>query len=144
MAVYRTDPPARSTAADRLRLGRLPWRVATAMMAEACRDLAAAHDAGGVHGDVRPATLAPGAGNTAGLGEPEPGGTDPRPVSFLSPEQCSGRPADARSDVYSLGATYFALLAGKPPYDAPSPVEVTDGHRHGPVPNVLAVAADIP
>jgi formylglycine-generating enzyme len=144
MTVQRADTPARSTAADRLRLGRLPWRVATAMIVGACRDLAGVHTAGGVHGDVRPATLILGAGNAARLAEPEPGDSAPTMPSFLSPEQCSGRPPDARSDVYSLGATYYALLAGRPPYDAPSPVEVMDGHRHRPVPNVLAVAANIP
>lgn len=39
-------------------------------------------------------------------------------VSFLSPEQLgSGPPVDCRSDVYQLGATLYAILAGRPPFD---------------------------
>src|SRR5206468_4068942 len=35
---------------------------------------------------------------------------------FMSPEQCRDEPCDARSDVYALGATYYTLLTGHPPY----------------------------
>ena len=35
---------------------------------------------------------------------------------YIAPEQLSGKPVDARADIYSLGATIFHLLAGRPPY----------------------------
>lgn len=35
---------------------------------------------------------------------------------FMSPEQCLSKPLDGRSDLYSLGATYYALLTARPPY----------------------------
>ncbi|NNE10356.1 MAG: protein kinase [Gemmatimonadetes bacterium] len=37
-------------------------------------------------------------------------------VAYMSPEQIAGRPASVTDDVYSLGATLFDLLAGKPPF----------------------------
>ena len=53
---------------------------------------------------------------------------------YMSPEQCRGQTADARSDVYSLGATLFHLLAGRPPFLGENQVAVINAHCNHPLP----------
>ena len=113
--------------------GPLPWKLATRLAAQACAGLAAAHAAGIVHRDIKPSNLMlVGEPTTdesltvkiADFGisrlSERPAGRIPAPASlsgpvaavgtvhFMSPEQCEGE-AEPRSDLYSLGATYFAL-----------------------------------
>ncbi|HJK98566.1 MAG TPA: serine/threonine-protein kinase, partial [Polyangiaceae bacterium LLY-WYZ-14_1] len=47
---------------------------------------------------------------------------------YISPEGASGEPTDARSDVYSLGVLTYQMLAGRPPFDAESPVALLLKH----------------
>ena len=50
----------------------------------------------------------------------------------MSPEQCEARELDHRSDIYSLGATYYALLTGANPYaDEGSIVQIMHAHCRG-------------
>jgi serine/threonine protein kinase len=44
--------------------------------------------------------------------------------AFMSPEQAEGRTCDTRSDVYSLGATLYSLVAKRPPFEAPTPLQI--------------------
>ncbi|MFM7058804.1 MAG: protein kinase domain-containing protein [Planctomycetota bacterium] len=55
---------------------------------------------------------------------------------YMSPEQCRGQTADARSDVYSLGATLFHLLAGRPPFLGENQVAVLNAHCNHPLPSL--------
>lgn len=54
---------------------------------------------------------------------------------YMAPEQCAaGGDVGPPADIYALGATLYHLLAGKPPYVAPSPLLVMAMHCHEPVP----------
>jgi serine/threonine protein kinase len=44
--------------------------------------------------------------------------------NYMSPEQARGEEADNRSDIYSLGATLFHMIVGKPPYLGNTPAEI--------------------
>ena len=61
---------------------------------------------------------------------------------YMSPEQCRGTGVDARSDVYSLGATLYHLLAGRPPFDGDSHVAVLNKHCHEPPPALKHLRPD--
>ena len=54
---------------------------------------------------------------------------------YMSPEQAEGRPVDTRSDLYSLGATVYHLLAGRPPFTGATSLAVAMAHvKQPPVP----------
>ena len=63
---------------------------------------------------------------------------------YISPEQASGRQVDARTDIYSLGAVLYELLAGQPPYSGDSFVAVAMRHVNDPVPGITHARPDVP
>lgn len=140
------------------RIGPLSPVAATRAIGEAARGLAAAHAAGMVHRDVKPANLlrsSDGHVKVCDFGLAKDALSDRGGVTkaghvvgtpyYMSPEQCEGRPVDARSDVYSLGATYFFLLTGIEPYsDAGSTMQVMFSHCHGEPLDPRAVSDLIP
>jgi len=87
----------------------------------------------------------PAAAAQAGADTPaEKGGEFWASAPYVAPEIITGASEhDPRSDVYSLGATLFELLAGRPPYVGNSPQEVLQGHLHMPVPDLLALRPDV-
>jgi len=48
---------------------------------------------------------------------------------FMSPEQCTGKPVDGRSDIYSLGATFYYMVTGRYAFDGQTPLSVMLQHQ---------------
>jgi len=147
------------SAADMMdRVGPLTVDVATRIVADACRGLAAAHAVGLVHRDIKPANLLcteEGGVKVADFGLAKATIDKSRQMTqagkivgtpyFMSPEQCESRPVDHRSDIYSLGATYYCLLTGVHPYDAAgSVVQVMYAHCNGPLLNPRELRPELP
>ncbi|MDG2011928.1 MAG: transporter substrate-binding protein, partial [Pirellulaceae bacterium] len=138
--------------------GAYPFGEATRIVSQACEGLIAAHKQGLIHRDIKPANLLLSEEGLVkitdfglvkqiqkeSLAMTKTGQVVGTPY-FMSPEQCQSGVVDVRSDVYSLGATYFNLLTGKNPYnDAGSLVEVMFAHCNAPAPDPSEIRPDVP
>jgi predicted Ser/Thr protein kinase len=138
-----------------VRKGRLDIREALEIAVEVARGLAFAHGQGLVHRDVKPQNvLLNGDGrakvtdfgiarsvDVEGMTET---GTVLGTSTYIAPEQASGQPVDAQTDVYALGVVLYELLAGEVPFPGETFVAVAMKHVHEPPPNLLELRADIP
>jgi formylglycine-generating enzyme required for sulfatase activity len=126
---------------------RVPWRLATRFVRDTARGLAAIHNAGLVHGQVKPCHLIIAHDGTVKLADLGLAAIEETPVNpaCAAPELIRGQPPDACTDLYALGATYFTLLTGRPPFaDAGNPIDVYDAILHRPLPTARTGASDIP
>lgn len=79
------------------------------------------------------------------LGRITPTGVAVGTPPYTSPEQSTaGRDLDARSDLYSLGCVLYEMLAGHPPFTAPTPDMVLRMHRELPPPPLGMAREDVP
>jgi serine/threonine-protein kinase len=128
MALYEGE-----TLKQRLEKGRLPVDKAVAILRQVVLGLEAAHRAGIVHRDVKPANIletSSGAvkildfGIAKLLGESQAQmtqvGQAVGTVLYMSPEQLGGQQVDARSDLWSVGVLAYELLAGVSPFQTDS------------------------
>jgi eukaryotic-like serine/threonine-protein kinase len=134
--------------------GPLPSAEAVTLGIQAARALAAAHDAGLVHRDVKPHNLLLRRDGTLKLGDfgvafgPEGTrltlvGTVLGTAAYLAPEQARGEEVTAAADIYGLGAVLYELLTGRPPRTVSSLGELGDRSSYA-VPDVQTQARGIP
>ena len=137
---------------------KLSTRDAAAALRDASRAVAFAHAKGVIHRDLKPANVMIDASRRVfvmdfGLARAVKAdaslthsGMLIGTPSFMPPEQARGDRADARSDVYALGSTLYALVTGRPPFVGDSMITVlTAVLAEDPVPprRLAAVDADI-
>jgi WD40 repeat protein/serine/threonine protein kinase/formylglycine-generating enzyme required for sulfatase activity len=136
--------------------GPLTWREATRVICDAARGLAAAHEIGLVHRDVKPANLMRtirGVTKVVDFGLARASQTNTQLTqqgtllgtpAYMAPEQWMGGEVDGRSDLYALICTYYFLLTGKVPFDAPSLPALGYQHRYEPFPDPRQSCPDLP
>jgi WD40 repeat protein len=150
----------------RLEQGPIPVRKAIEWAAQAAHGLAAAHEKGIIHRDLkpenlfltkdgrvkildfglakltRPEVLAPSAEAAVTIAATETGailGT----VGYMAPEQVRGEPADARSDLFALGAILYELLTGRRAFHGASHVETLHSILNDEPPSLSASGRDV-
>ena len=142
--------PGESLAGRLARDRVLPEAEALAIARDVAAGLAAAHAGGVVHRDVTPGNVllgrtgparltdfgiaVDGADETAVTGTGQLVGT----LRFLAPEQLRGEPATPKSDLFSLAAVTYEMLAGMPAFAATTPVALVESHARGaaPIPGI--------
>ena len=137
--------------------GAYPVPEACRIISEACKGLSAAHKEGLIHRDIKPANLLLTEDGTVKIAD---FGLAKRPQNqsmmmtqagqlvgtpyYMSPEQCEARDVDARSDIYSLGATFYSLLTGKSPFEeSGSVVQVMFAHCNASPPDPRKVRSEV-
>jgi serine/threonine protein kinase len=142
------------------RKGPFTFAEAAQIAVQAAAGLEHAHEKGFVHRDIKPENLMitkdgtikildmgltkqtkSSADNLTGVLNPNAIlGT----IDYLSPEQAIQGDVDARSDIYSLGATLFMLLTGHSPYDGVPAQQKLMQHQFGKVPQLSEYRTDVP
>ena len=127
------------------REGRLGLDRSLDIVGQAAVAVGAAHRVGLVHRDLKPANLLVGPDGTVkvtdfgvaqalGQGQGDEGEVLVGTAGYLSPEQASGQPATAASDLYALGVVAYECLAGRRPFTGEHPIAVALAHLLQPPP----------
>jgi len=143
-----------------LSMGSLPLRRFLTIARALAVALGKLHARGLIHRDIRPASILVDAGTdgvaltgfgmAARIAEQPAAGAPPdvmaAALAYLAPERTGriNRPVDSRADLYSLGVTFYEMLAGQYPYRASSPIEWIHCHvARAPIP-LNELARDVP
>jgi len=133
-----------------------PPEEATRIIIEAAKGLGHAHRRGIIHRDVKPGNImltSDGLVKVSDFGlardvmraddivQP---GTSAGTPHYMAPEQAEGEEPTAASDLYALGATYYAILTGRPPYEADDLRKIVEMRRQGPLPDPRRYIPNLP
>lgn len=135
--------------------GRIPVEVAVNLMKQALRGLERAARDGIIHRDIKPGNiLIDESGELKlvdfGLAEKgnEFGVLDTKQLVgtplYVAPEQASGKEVSSRADQYALGATFYHLITGSPPFVSSSVQELIRMHVNEPPPDACALCPELP
>ena len=114
-------------------------------MLQVVEGLEAAHAAGVLHRDIKPSNCFLGRDGTIKIGDfglsisagvlegPTRRGAFEGTPEFAAPEQILGEPTDVRADIYSVGATFYFLLTGHAPFQAPDLDRLLETIRTAPI-----------
>ncbi|MEZ5471215.1 MAG: serine/threonine-protein kinase [Marinicella sp.] len=121
------------------------------ILRQACAGLAVAHDCDLVHRDIKPANLMIcndgtvkvvdfGIAQTREYGDKLTNtGEFVGTPGYLSPEVCTGKEVDARSDIFALGIVFYEMLAGKVPFENDSPLGLMLEVVQADIPDIRAI-----
>jgi serine/threonine-protein kinase len=135
-----------------LRIGRLPGDKALETARKLCAGLAAAHDRGVIHRDLKPQNIMMNRRGEVvimdfGLAAiaDQLSGAEVRngTPAYMSPEQLKGDGVTAKSDLYALGLVLYELFTGKRPFDAKNVQQLIDMQESAHLTSMTSVAADI-
>jgi serine/threonine-protein kinase len=136
--------------------GQVPPRLVAAYLRDVAAALAHAHARGIVHRDIKAENILIDRATAralvtdfgiARLADAQPltaTGQLLGTVYYVSPEQVSGEPIDARSDLYSLGVVGFLALTGRFPFDSDVASAVLVAHVTKPAPSVASINPAVP
>jgi hypothetical protein len=128
------------TLAQRLSEGRLPVTAALRYAVQLADELRKVHDAGAVHGAVTPSNLELAATGLELLPAPE---WSVRAITpYTAPEVVQGRPADARSDIFSFGAILFEMFTGRQAFDGETRATLAANLTKAPTPATGSAGVD--